>query len=138
MALSANDPRPQHQQIADDIRGQIRAGDLGPGDRLPTIKGLMARYDVHNQTVQAALKILQNEGLTQGVPGRGTFVRADLDVAGLIHGDRTASPSPEYVALRDQLEELAGQVAEIRRRLTTIEAHLPEVPQPSKRSSRSQ
>jgi DNA-binding transcriptional regulator YhcF (GntR family) len=137
MALRANDPRPQHRQIADDLRQQIRTGDLGPGDKLPTIKELMASYDVHNQTVQAALKILQTEALTQGVPGRGTFVRTDLDLDHLSHGEDTGPPSAEYVALRDQLEDLVDQVEAIHRRLAQIEDRLPQEHRASKRSARS-
>lgn len=121
MALSANDPRPQHQQIADDLRTQISSGELAAGDRLPTIKDLMARYGVYNQTVQAAFKILQTERLTEGVPGRGTFVRTDVDLATLTHGSETAEPSPDYVALRDQIGLLASEVGDLKKRLVEIE-----------------
>ena len=126
MALSANDPRPQHQQIADDIRTQITSGDLAAGDQLPTIKNLMERYGVYNQTVQAALKILQAERLTEGVPGRGTFVRTDVNLATLTHGPETVEPSPEYVALRDQLEVLASEVGDLKKRLLEIEGLVSE------------
>ncbi len=121
MGLSANDPRPQHQQIADDLRSQIAGGVLTPGDRLPTIKDLTERYGVYNQAVQLALKSLQAEGLTEGVPGRGTFVRQDIDASEISHEDPSEIHSEEYLALRSEIEKLADAIGKIEERMTKIE-----------------
>jgi GntR family transcriptional regulator len=60
------------QQVARIIRERIAAGEYGP--KLPSYHALANDLGVSPMTVQAALKILKDEGLVYGVPGRGTFV----------------------------------------------------------------
>ena len=60
------------QQVARIIRQKIESGEYGP--KLPSYHKLANELDVAPMTVQAALKILKDEGLVYGVPGRGTFV----------------------------------------------------------------
>jgi GntR family transcriptional regulator len=68
--------RPRQQQIAANLRALILSGDLGTDDKLPSTADLMAEYDVTNQTVQRALKILKDEGFVEGKSGLGVFVLA--------------------------------------------------------------
>jgi DNA-binding GntR family transcriptional regulator len=65
---------PDYQRIANDIRGKITAGELKPGDRLPSISQLQKQYGVSAQPVKSALLVLQTEGLVEGHQGRGVFV----------------------------------------------------------------
>ena len=80
MALSANDRRPKHRQIADWIVSQIIDGALAPGDRLPSARELMDRFDVSNQTAQNAVKLLQSEGLAEGSAGTRHVPRRDPSI----------------------------------------------------------
>jgi GntR family transcriptional regulator len=66
---------PPSQQVAADIRRQIRSGALAPGTRLPSIVALAAQYETTTSTIQKALKILKDEGLIASVPGYSTYVR---------------------------------------------------------------
>ncbi|RKN51990.1 GntR family transcriptional regulator, partial [Streptomyces klenkii] len=65
----------RYHRIADDLRRQIRDGTLSPGDRLPTEGPLAARYNVSVPTLRSALRLLQQEGLTETIHGSGTYVR---------------------------------------------------------------
>lgn len=65
-----------HQRIADDLRRAISSAELAPGDKLPTIATLRARYGVAAQTVTNALDVLKAEGLVEGRAGSGVYVRA--------------------------------------------------------------
>jgi DNA-binding GntR family transcriptional regulator len=65
---------PDYQRIANDIRMKITAGELGPGDRLPSISQLQRQYSVSAQPVKSALLVLQTEGIVEGHQGRGVFV----------------------------------------------------------------
>jgi GntR family transcriptional regulator len=65
---------PMYQQIADDLRGQIKAGLLAPGIQLPTELELRDRYNASRNTVRDAIKRLIGQGLVQARPGQGTFV----------------------------------------------------------------
>jgi GntR family transcriptional regulator len=64
-----------YERIADELRQSIRAGELGPGDRLPAETKLAEKYRKSVPTVQNALRVLQDEGLIEKQHGRGTFVR---------------------------------------------------------------
>lgn len=65
----------RYEQIADALRGQIRAGQLTPGDRLPAETELRETYRVSLPTIRQALAVLQAEGLVEKRHGRGNFVR---------------------------------------------------------------
>jgi GntR family transcriptional regulator len=64
-----------HRQIAAQLRAQIRRGDWGPGERLPSIPAIAQMYGVAKQTVQRTIDALRIEGLLITKPGSGTFVR---------------------------------------------------------------
>jgi GntR family transcriptional regulator len=92
--LSAPDDgiRDRQQQIASDLRAAILAGDLQPGDRVPSTDALIRRYGVTNQTVQRALGILKAERFIEGQKGRGVFVTGRRPV--VIHASHYPSPAP--------------------------------------------
>src|SRR6266702_1678700 len=60
---------------AAELRAQIRRGDWGPGERLPSIPAIAAQYGVAKQTVQRTIDALRIEGLLITKPGSGTYVR---------------------------------------------------------------
>jgi 2-aminoadipate transaminase len=63
-------------QLTDELRRRVQAGSLGPGDRLPPVRGLATRLKVTPETVAGAYKRLIEEGYLRGEVGRGTFVAA--------------------------------------------------------------
>ncbi|MGW4774954.1 GntR family transcriptional regulator [Nocardia sp. NPDC004278] len=65
----------KYELIADDIRRQIEAGELIPGDRIPGEAALVERYKVSPPTLRQALSVLRTEGLLEARHGIGTFVR---------------------------------------------------------------
>jgi GntR family transcriptional regulator len=65
---------PPYHQIADRLREQIRAGELAPRSRLPSIERLVQEEGVARLTARKALAVLVNEGYARRVPGLGTFV----------------------------------------------------------------
>ena len=67
-----------HAQIEDWLAGQIAAGELVPGDRLPTEHDLAAWFGVSRMTLRHALAELAKRGLVTKTVGRhgGTFVAA--------------------------------------------------------------
>lgn len=67
--------RPVYLQIADVLRSRIREGAYTAGSQLPSEADLLAEFEVTRQTVRRGLAVLQQEGLTEAVRGRGVFVR---------------------------------------------------------------
>jgi GntR family transcriptional regulator len=72
---------PEYQRIVRHIRDQIDSGVLRPGDQLPTIRELMARYNASTAAVKTALLVLMSAGVTAGYQGRGVFVTDDVPQA---------------------------------------------------------
>lgn len=66
--------------IADDLRTQIRSGQIRPGEALPTSRDLATRYAVTDRTISAAVDILKAEGLVIGEQGGRRRVRADRPI----------------------------------------------------------
>jgi GntR family transcriptional regulator len=64
-----------YERIARELRDRIVAGQLKPGDRLPSISQLKAEYGVSDTVIRNAMLILKTERLTEGRPGSGVFVR---------------------------------------------------------------
>lgn len=65
------------ERVAEDIRQQIRSGQLRPGDYLPSYRLLGERYSTSYGTIRAALMTLRAEGWIEGEPGVGVLVRED-------------------------------------------------------------
>lgn len=53
---------PAYQQIVGEIRALLVAGELAPGDPLPTVRQLAADLTVHHNTVAQAYRQLAEEG----------------------------------------------------------------------------
>ena len=70
-------PRQRYEQVADRLAGDITAGRLQPGERLPSERDLARRLEVGRASVREAIAALQNEGVLETRPGSGSFVAAD-------------------------------------------------------------
>ena len=77
MTLNPADSRPMYQQLAAELRDQIKSGGLKQGDRIPTEAELAERWEVSRNTIRLAIDVLRNEGLITSSQGRGNFVRAE-------------------------------------------------------------
>jgi len=68
---------PRTSEAMAAIRGRIAGGGLGPGDRLPSIRGLAATLGLSPSTVVEAYDRLAAEGLIRARPGSGFYVAPD-------------------------------------------------------------
>ncbi|GAB2862578.1 GntR family transcriptional regulator [Actinoallomurus bryophytorum] len=76
-----------YQQLVRQVRQALRLGLLHDGDRLPTVKEVVARLAINPNTVLKAYRELEHDGLVAARPGVGTFVTATLTDASLAaHG----------------------------------------------------
>jgi GntR family transcriptional regulator len=65
---------PIYIQIEEQIRAFIAAGQLRPGDQLPTIRELAADLRVNYNTIARVYLDLDRDGVISTQRGRGTFV----------------------------------------------------------------
>jgi DNA-binding GntR family transcriptional regulator len=64
------------EQIANELRAQIEAGELRPGEALPSDTALAARFDVSKPTITKARAMLVAVGLVVSRPGAASIVSA--------------------------------------------------------------
>ncbi|HUA36011.1 MAG TPA: GntR family transcriptional regulator [Candidatus Binataceae bacterium] len=110
---------PVYQQIADQVRAMLVAGQLSPGDRLPTVRQVAVDLGVNHNTVAEAYRNLADEGWLLLERGRGAVVTARSTPAatnkarvafaqrlrGLIAQVRAAGVSPQVI--RSEFEDVA-------------------------------
>jgi len=72
-------------QLVQQVRQALQLGILEPGDRLPTVREVVATSGVNPNTVLKAYRELEFAGLVEARQGAGTFVKAGLGT-----GDRAA------------------------------------------------
>jgi DNA-binding transcriptional MocR family regulator len=66
--------RPAYQQIVNQIKADLAAGRLQPGDRMPTQRQLSQSMNIALGTITRAYKLAMAEGLLSATVGRGTVV----------------------------------------------------------------
>jgi GntR family transcriptional repressor for pyruvate dehydrogenase complex len=64
-----------YEEIIDQILGQIRDGELSPGDRLPPERELAVQMGVSRTAVREALRAMETIGYVESKVGGGTFIR---------------------------------------------------------------
>jgi DNA-binding LacI/PurR family transcriptional regulator len=77
-------PRLLYERLYQHVLEQLRAGQLGPGDRVPSEMQLAERFGVSRVTSRRALEALERAHVVVRIRGKGTYVAdplPDLDVA---------------------------------------------------------
>src|SRR6266487_5506923 len=77
LVVEPGDPRPGWQQLADTIKDAIGAGQLMPGELLPSVQELAARHEVPVGALRSALDILAGEGVIKVRQGRRSLVSGE-------------------------------------------------------------
>ena len=67
---------PIYEQLMDQIKALITAGDLNENDILPSVRTLAKELRISALTVKKAYDNLEQEGSTVTVHGKGTYVAA--------------------------------------------------------------
>ena len=99
LTIDLKDRRPIYEQLIDQIMDLVLHGVMQPGEQLPSVRSLAGELAINPNTIQKAYAELERRGLTYSVPGRGSFVSAELDVVTEEHKSRILG------AARSLLEE---------------------------------
>ena len=67
---------PIYEQIVDQVKNQIIAGEISENEALPSVRTLSAELKISALTVKKAYDRLEEEGFVVTVQGKGTFVAA--------------------------------------------------------------
>lgn len=71
---------PIYIQIMDNIKEQLISGEMGTGDKLPSVREISKILKVNPTTIQRVYRELEHEGLTYTKRGMGSFVTEDQEV----------------------------------------------------------
>ena len=82
-----------YMQLVQQVKQALRVGLAEPGDQLPKVRDVAQSLAINPNTVSKAYRELEIEGLVEGRPGVGTFVKRTLAGASL----------PNQALLRDDL-----------------------------------
>lgn len=118
IVLSPESPDPLHKQVTDQIREAVAGGEVGPGDRLPSIREMAKELNISVITVKRSYMDLEREGLLVTRAGLGSFV-ADVDRA-YLKQDQLAEVRAELKGILERAgrfgisaAEVAGLIAEL-------------------------
>jgi len=108
-----------YEKIVEQIEGQILAGVLRDGDRLPPERELAEQFGVSRTAVREAVKTLTQKGLVEVNPGRGTFISNDTTQAlrhslGLVIKIGQSEGLGDLVEVREILEPEIAALAALR------------------------
>ena len=65
---------PPYRRVAAVLRERIEAGELLPGDQVPSITRLSEEFGISRGTARRVLVTLRDEGVITITPGWGSFV----------------------------------------------------------------
>ena len=113
--------RGRAQAIAAGLERRIRGGELGAGERLPTVRALAAEERVDPGTAAAAYRLLRERGFVISDGRRGTRVAAQLE-------PRQPSVSEVPAGVRDLASGIIDPVLvpEVGRALRQVAARRPD------------
>lgn len=72
--------KPLYRQLSESVERAIIKKELRDGDRLPSERDLCHVFDISSKVVRRAFDELARKGLTEGVPGKGTFVKLRIRI----------------------------------------------------------
>lgn len=77
MAELFNPSVPIYLQLCERIKNKIIRGEIGMGERLPSVRDLAIDSGVNPNTVQRTYRELEETGIVEKKRGQGTFVTED-------------------------------------------------------------
>ncbi len=124
------DPRPIFRQIVDGLRRKIAGGELPPGSRLPSVRGLALQLRISLNTVAKAYAELTNEGLIESRKGVGVFVCPPKQLLSETERFRRLDDAIEHfvnatIALGFDSDEVAARLRRELERLSGSRSDLP-------------
>lgn len=96
----------KYEMIKNAIKKELQSGALQPGEKLPSIRSLSARFACNKNTVIRAYQELEKEHLIYSVPKSGYYsIRRpgvpDEDEAAEFVDFSSANPDPEIMPYKD-------------------------------------
>ncbi|MGX4642846.1 GntR family transcriptional regulator [Massilia sp. SYSU DXS3249] len=104
-SITTGSPEPIYRQLVEQVRRLVAAGQMAPGDALPSVREVAQALALNPMTVSKAYNLLEMEGLLARRRGMGMTV---AERSGAAAADRAAllRPTLERAALEARQLEL--------------------------------
>jgi GntR family transcriptional regulator len=128
---------PLYRQLMDQVRQQIAAGRLSPGDFLPSTRGLAQQLQINTMTVSKAYSLLERDGVVELARGQGMRVRAPQDGGDGRLGLRQRQEEllPHVRQLWAQAHQLALTPDQVKRLVDRVSREHSSEPEPQKETA---
>ncbi|GED99346.1 FadR/GntR family transcriptional regulator [Gordonia crocea] len=103
------------EQVTEDLRGRIAAGEWAVGERIPTEPELADLLDTSRNTLREAVGALVHAGVVERRQGSGTYVLAVDEREVAIGGYFSSARRRDLLELREALDVTAAMLAARRR-----------------------
>ncbi len=110
--LDRDSGTPLGVQLAEALARSVSAGELSPGDQLPSVRQMASMAGVNVNTVRTVYGRLEQQGILSSEHGRGTFVRGE-------RAGGEADPASD----REYRRELMRQIVELERQTAYYTRH---------------
>ena len=126
--LNFRSGKPVYLQVVDQIKATVAAGGLRTGESLPSIRPLAEQLRINRNTVAKAYAELENQGVIQTMPGKGSVVTPnnspfkkevrhqmlcqEIDAA-IVQAHHLQVPAEEFLTLVEQRLALFQQKAPV-------------------------
>ncbi|GGL49845.1 GntR family transcriptional regulator [Sporolactobacillus putidus] len=87
MAETFNPSVPIYLQLCERIKNRIIRGEIGVGERLPSVRDLAIDSGVNPNTVQRTYRELEEEGIVEKRRGQGTYVTENQETLGRMRNE---------------------------------------------------
>lgn len=117
ISIDVRSRTPIYEQIIEAFKEQIIGGELKVDEKLPSVRELAGLLAINPNTIQRAMRKLEEEGFIYSIRGKGSFVMAMdeeimntqrqkilSDIQGLMQDAKQLGVKPEH------LENLLGDV----------------------------
>lgn len=95
--------KPIYMQIVDKINHQIVRGEIGPGEKLPSVREMAIQTGVNPNTIQRTYSELERMAIVETRRGQGTFVTEINDVVAELKGKLQRDMITDFVTNMKEL-----------------------------------
>jgi len=95
--------QPLHEQILDQVRSSIARGEIGLGEKIPSVRELAQELRMNPNTVMRAYQELERDRLTEKRRGQGTFVTSSLEHVQVFRKDLAAKYIEVFLSQMENL-----------------------------------
>lgn len=112
IVIDIEEATPLFAQLIGQIKQAVLAGQVRPGDGLPSIRQLANDLQLNNKTVAKAYRLLERDSVIVAKGYRGTFIHPDAKANAAV--DRNAQVVATLAETIDALRDAGATDSEIR------------------------